>query len=90
MDECQLAVKPSLIPLKKFNSEEEAEKFINNWTGEQLGAITHLANGKPCIAMPNIVSKAIIKAIDMAVEEVKLKVPLGCEWVVHKNWRGCH
>ena len=76
--------------MKKFESEEEAEKFIEEWEGEQLGSISHLANGKPCVALPNVVSRAITKAIDMAVEEVKLKVPLGMEWVVHKNWRGCH
>ena len=89
-DECQLAVKPNLIPLKKFENEDEANEFINEWDGEQLGSISYLANGKPCVAMPNVVSQAITKAIDMAVEEVKLKVPLGMEWVVHKNWYGCH
>ncbi len=30
------------------------------------------------------------KAIKMAEKETRLKVPLGMEYVVHKNWYGCH
>lgn len=89
-DECQLAVNPKLIELQKFETEDECEEFIKNWEGEQLGAPTTLKNGKPCVALPSVVSKAISKAISMAEEEVKLKVNLGMEWVVHKNWYGCH
>ena len=90
MDECQLAVNPKLIKFKVFNTEDEAKDFVKSWDGEQLGAIVEGNGGKFVVALPNPVSSAIIKAIDMAVEEVKLKVPLGCEWVVHKSWFGCH
>ena len=89
-DECQEAVNPKLIQYKVFNSEEEANDFVEAWDGEQLGSIVEGKNGTFVVALPNPVSKAITKAIDMAVEEVKLKVPLACEWVVHKNWYGCH
>lgn len=89
-DECQLAVNPKHVKYKVFNSEEEAEKFVEEWTGDQLGSIVEGKNGTFVIALPNAVSKAITEAINMAVEEVKLKVPLGMEWVVHKNWYGCH
>lgn len=89
-DECQEAVNPSLIKYEVFNTEEEANEFIETWEGEQLGSVVEGKNGTFVIALPNPVSKAITKAIDMTVEEVKLKVPLGCEWVVHKNWYGCH
>lgn len=89
-DECQLAVNPKLVQYKVFNSEEEANDFVEAWDGEQLGGIVEGKNGTFVIALPNPVSKAITKAIDIAVEEVKLKVPLACEWVVHKNWMGCH
>lgn len=90
MDECQLAVNPSLVEYKVFNSEDEAEVFIDSWEGEQLGSAVEGKGGKFVVALPNPVSQAITKAIDMAVETVKLKVPLGMEWTVHKNWFGCH
>ena len=89
-DECQLAVNPELITFKIFSSEDEAENFVKDWTGEQLGAIVDGNNGKFVIALPNVVSKAVSEAINMAVKEVNLKVDLGMEWVVHKNWYGCH
>ena len=89
-DECQLAVNPSLIKYKVFKTEDEANEFVNTWEGEQLGSIVEGKGGTFVVALPNPVSQAITKAIDMAVEEVNLKVPLGCEWVVHRNWMGCH
>ena len=89
-DECQLAVKPSLCNYKVFKTEDEAETFVKEWEGEQLGSIVEGKGGTYVVALPNDVSKAISKAIDMAVETVGLKVPLGMEWVVHKNWYGCH
>lgn len=89
-DECQLAVNPKLIPLKVFDTEEQYKDFVSNWKGEQLGAETHYQSGKICIALPNPVSLAIEKAIKMAEKETRLKVPLGMEYIVHKNWYGCH
>ena len=89
-DECQLAVNPKLIPLKVFDTEEQYKDFVSNWKGVQLGAETHYQSGKICIALPNPVSLAIEKAIKMAEKETRLKVPLGMEYVVHKNWYGCH
>ena len=89
-DECQLAVNPKLIPLKVFDTEEQYQDFVSGWKGEQLGAETHYQSGKICVALPNPVSLAIEKAIKMAEKETRLKVPLGMEYVVHKNWYGCH
>ena len=89
-DECQLAVNPKLVQYKIFKTEDELKEFESTWDGEQLGSAVEGKNGTLVVALPNPVSKAITKAIDMAVEEVKLKVPLGMEWTVHKNWFGCH
>lgn len=89
-DEVQLAVNPELVSYKIFDSKEDENNFRKDWTGEQLGATVLGNNGKLVIALPNDVSKAISAAIDMAVAEVNLKVKLGMEWVVHKNWYGCH
>ena len=90
MDECQLAVNPKLIKLKTFDTEEDYKEFLSNWDGEQLGSETTLRNGKICIAMPNVVSKAITEAIKLAEVETRLKVPLGMEYVVANNWYNCH
>ena len=90
MDECQLAVNPKLIELKTFDTEEDYKEFLSNWTGEQLGSETTLRNGKICVAMPNVVSKAITEAIKLAEVETRLKVPLGMEYVVANNWYNCH
>ena len=89
-DECQLAVNPKLVELKTFDTEEDYKEFLSNWTGEQLGSETTLRNGKICIAMPNVVSKAITEAIKLAEIETRLKVPLGMEYVVANNWYNCH
>ena len=90
MDECQLAVNPKLIELKTFDTEEDYKEFLSTWTGDQLGSETTLRNGKICIAMPNVVSKAITEAIKLAEIETRLKVPLGMEYVVANNWYNCH
>lgn len=89
-DECQLAVKPSLIPLKKFDNEEELKDFVNNWKGKQLGAETRLRSGKLCIALPNVISDAVQYGIDQAEKHTNLKVSLGYEYVVANNWYNCH
>ena len=89
-DECQLAVNPKLCQFKVFDTEEEAETFTKEWTGDQLSSIVEGKNGKFVVTLPNPVSKAINRAIDMAVEEVKLNVQLGYEWVCANNWFKCH
>lgn len=89
-DEQQLAVNPKLVNYKVFDTEEDAKKFKAEWTGDQLGAIVEGKNGKFVITLPNVVSLALANSYKRAVEAVNLKVPLGFEWVVHRNWFGCH
>jgi len=89
-DEQQLAVNPKLISYKVFDNKELAKEFVKDWKGEQLGAIIEGKNDKAVIAMPNVVSKALIDSYARSVETVNLNVKLSCEWVVHKNWYGCH
>ena len=89
-DECQLAVKPELIELKKFDSEEDYEVFVKDWKGGQLGSETTLRNGKICIALPSVISEAVQYGIDEAEKHTNLKVSLGFEYVVANNWYNCH
>lgn len=90
MDECQLAVNPKLIPLKFFDTKEEYEDFLSNWNEEQLGDETKTKDGRICIAMPSVISRAVAEAIKMTEKEVNLKVELGMSYVVGNNWAICH
>jgi hypothetical protein len=89
-DECQLAVKPELVELKKFETEEDYKNFLSNWNGKQLGSETTLRSGKICIAMPSVISEAVQYGIDQAEKHTNLKVALGFEYVVANNWYNCH
>ncbi len=89
-DECQLAVKPELVELKKFESEEDYKNFLSSWNGKQLGSETTLRSGKICIAMPSVISEAVQYGIDQAEKHTNLKVALGFEYVVANNWYNCH
>lgn len=88
-DEAQMAVNPKLVKFELFDTEEEAEKFVSEWNGdEQLSAISH--GKKWYVCLPNDISIAIDKAIKKVCEMFELRVPLGFEWIVNKNWYGCH
>ena len=89
-DECQLAVNPKLIPMKLFKTEEDCNKFIEEWDGEQLGEAIVISDGRYCLALPNPISKAVTDAITLAEKEVGLKVNLGMSYVVGNNWALCH
>lgn len=89
-DECQLAVKPELVELKKFNNEKEYEAFVEGWKGGQLGSETTLRSGKICIALPSVISEAVQYGINEAEKHTNLKVSLGFEYVVANNWYNCH
>lgn len=87
-DESQLAVKQGIIKYEKFKTEEEAKEFVKAWVGKQLSAVSE--GNVWYVALPNDISTAIGTNIDKAVELLKLNVPLGYEWIVSKNWYGCH
>jgi hypothetical protein len=87
-DECQLFVKKENVSFKTFETEEEAKEFVSSWEGSQLSAVS---NGNTWyITLPNDISNSIEKAIKETQELLKLNVPLGYEYIVHKNWMGCH
>jgi hypothetical protein len=87
-DEQDLACNPSLFKFKRFNSEEEAKKFIVEWDGEQLSAIGHGSSWYVCL--PNIVSTSITTALKKAQELLKMRVDFGFEYMVGRNWAECH
>lgn len=87
-DENQLAISKSIVKFKTFKTEDEANEFVAQWQGEQLSAISE---GKMWyVTLPNDVSRGIDEAIKEVEELMKLNVSLGFEWIVNKNWYGCH
>lgn len=88
-DECQLFINKNFFKYRSFNTEDEAKTFVKEWVGvEQLSAISH--GTKVFVALPNDVTKAIEKAMNTVNNKFKLKVPLGYEWMVGRNWAECH
>lgn len=88
-DECQLVINPSLLSFKTFKNKEDAENFKKGWGGNQLSDIGEGKNGY-YVCLPNIVTECIDKAIKQTEKYLKLKVPLGYEWIVGRNWKDCH
>lgn len=87
-DECQLFTKKENITFKTFQTKEEASQFVKSWDGSQLSAISE--GNTWYVALPNEISLSIEKAIVRTQDLLKLNVDLGYEWIVHKNWYGCH
>lgn len=90
-DESQLAVRKTFVSFKVFDSEEEAENYQKEFgvTSEfKPSSVGHAKKWYFC--EPNEISKVIETSINETVEFLKLRVPLGYEWVVHKNWGGAH
>ena len=87
-DECQLFVKKENVTFKTFETKTEAKEFVKSWDGTQLSAISE--GNTWYVTLPNDISLSIEKAIITTQELLKLNVSLGYEWIVHKNWYGCH
>lgn len=89
-DEAQLAINPKLLSFETFDSEEEAKKYVeeNKNKGYSLSSISY--GKKWYVCLPNDVSKAIEDAVKEASELLQLRVNLGIEWIVGKNWAECH
>lgn len=88
-DESQYLIDPQLVTFKMFDSKEEVELFESNWTGEnQLSTVAE--GNKWYVTLPNPLSVAIERATKKVEQTLKLDFALGFDWVVHKNWYGCH
>jgi hypothetical protein len=88
-DEQALWVDPKLLNFKVFDSKEEAESFISKHEGYQTSAISE-GKGKFYIALPSIVSTIIEDTMLEAEQMLKIKVPMGYEFMVGKSWYECH
>ena len=64
---------------------EEAKQNIR----ENCSAIGHGAKGS-YIGYETLPVQCIIRGIKRAEKELKLRVPMGIEWAVGRNWQQCH
>lgn len=88
-DECDLFVNPNLFEIVRFTSKQEALDYVSGWDQDQLSAIGH-NNDTWYICKPNVVSKAITQSMQEIEELLKIKVPMGYDYMVGRNWAQCH
>lgn len=84
-DEVQMAVHPSLLDVKTFDTEEEAKQTMV----EGCSAIGHGRKGA-YVGYKTQPVECIAEAIKDACKELKLKVDLGFEWIPGLTWGQCH
>mgnify|MGYP005988700779 CR=1 FL=1 len=84
-DEIQYAAHPSLMDVRKYASEEDAELVEETL----CSAIGHGSKGV-YRGFKTPVVECIDKGIEIACNELKLKVELGFEWSAGANWAQCH
>ena len=84
-DEAQMAVHPSLMEVKLFDTEDEAKAYRK----DNSGAIGHSAKGY-YVTNRTAPIECIAHGIQTAVEEMKLKVDLGFEYISGRSWGQCH
>lgn len=88
-DESQYMIDPQLVKFEVFETEEEAESFTKNWSGNnQLSTVSH--GKKWYVALPNPLSVSIENATSRVEKLLKLDFKLGFDWVVGRNWKQCH
>ena len=87
-DEQQLYVDKKHVRVNTFEEETDAEKFIEDWKGEQLSGVGEVE--KYYVGLPNEITKSITSAIKKAEEYLKINVEMGYEWDLGKNWYHCH
>lgn len=88
-DEEAFEVNPEMLNFKTFKTEEEAKDFVKGWEGEQLSGILR-GKEEYYICLPNDLSKIVSKSIRKAEKFLNIKVPMGFEWLVGRNWSQCH
>lgn len=77
--------------------ERKKSKHPSQLLAEEFGktlvnpsAVGHNDDGIYYITEENQLSKAIVQGIAKAVEQFKLRVELGMEWITGDNWAECH
>lgn len=69
---------------------KEQEYIKTNENLGQFAEVGHLDDGRSYIGIPGIFSETLVKGVEIACEERKMKVPLGISWITGANWKQCH
>jgi hypothetical protein len=88
-DEVDMYADPSFFKFEIFNTKEDAEAFVSDWTGEQLSAIGHSTKGY-YVCLPNIISKETVNSMREIESMFKINVPMGMEYMLGRTWFDCH
>jgi hypothetical protein len=88
-DEMDMYTNPKLFKFETFKEEEEAKEFVKNWQGEQLSAIGHSDKGY-FVCLPNVISKETTNVMRQIEKDLNIKVPMGFEYMLGRNWKDCH
>ena len=89
-DENQLGVNKELLKYKVFKTEEEAKKFVDEWTGNQLSSIQKSDKGIYYVALPSIISDTITETVKEVEEMFGMNVPIGYAYETGRTWADCH
>lgn len=89
-DEINYRLKSNALKFKTFKSEGLAKEFVDQWDGEQLGAIQELKKGVFFVTLPSDFSISITESIKTVQDMFKLDLDLGIEIQVGRNWKETH
>ena len=84
-DEMQYACHPSLLDIRVYSNDTEAESAII----EGCSTVGHGKKG-PYLAFKTIPVECIEKGIDIATSELKTRTKMGFEYSVGPHWAACH
>ncbi len=84
-DEIQYACHPKLLEVKNFETEDAAKQNLT----KNCSSIGQGTKGY-YFANETLPVTCINAGIKQAEQELKIRVPMGIEWAVGKNWKQCH
>lgn len=85
-DEYQLQVCKSLVELKQFKTEQEAEDYTVK--GKRMSDVTH--SGNTFSRGYSKVGALMSKAIAEAAKSYKMRIPFDGDYQIGNNWKECH
>lgn len=85
MDELQFSCPKSMFKIHEFDDVNEAKKAKLSVEGAE----SHI-DDKYWVAEENLLSEILIEQVAFVVKKFNLKVPLGMEWKLGRNWAECH
>lgn len=88
-DEQDMYANPELFEFQVFDTEEDANTFVKNWSGGQLSAVAE-GKEKYFVALPSPVSKGIEESMEIVKNKLGISVEMGFEYMLGNNWYECH